>query len=131
MTAHSGFTLDEAKAFVRDHFEQFVNQKNIAIGQINFAPGFVDHGADVPPGMPPGPAGAMEYVGKAVKQFPDLHVTIDDIIAEGDKVVVRNTWRATDTAHQKTIAFRGIVIWRIENRQLAERWAFLEPPKAS
>lgn len=126
----TGFTVEQAKAFVRDHFEQFVNQKNVAIGKVNFAPDFVDHGADVPPGTPPGPEGAMRYVGEAVKKFPDLHVTIDDIIAEGDKVVVRNTWRASDPAHGKTISFRGIVIWRIADRQLAERWAFLEPPKA-
>jgi len=126
----SGFTTEEARNFVRNHFEEFVNRKNIDIGKVNFAPGFVDHGADVPPGTPPGPAGAMQYVGSALKMFPDLHVTIEDIIAEGDKVVVRNTWTATDTAHQRKLMFRGIVIWRIENRQLAERWAYLEPPHA-
>ena len=73
----------------------------------------------------------MQYVGNAIKQFPDLHVTIQDIIAEGDKVVVRNQWTATDAAHSRKISFRGIVIWRIVNRQLAERWAYLEPPKSA
>src|SRR5260370_301399 len=34
--------------------------------------GMVDHGADVPPGMPPGPAGAIQYVSGALKRFPDL-----------------------------------------------------------
>jgi hypothetical protein len=51
----TGMTHTEAKEFVRNHFEEFVNRRNLNIGQINFAPEFVDHGADVPPGLPPGP----------------------------------------------------------------------------
>ena len=67
------------------------------IGNENFAADFVDHGADVPPGMPPGPAGAIQYVSGALQRFPDLHVQIEDMIAEDDKVVVRNRWTATDS----------------------------------
>jgi len=55
-------------------------------------------------------------------------VTIEDIVAEGDKVVVRNTWRATDSTNARKIEFGGIVIWRIAHGQLVERWAYLEPP---
>jgi hypothetical protein len=54
---------------------------------------------------------------------------IEDIIAEDDKVVVRNTWRATDSQSKARIEFGGIVIWRIANGQLAERWAFLSAPQ--
>ena len=127
--AGTGMSHEEMKQFVRNHFEELVNRKNVAIGEVNFAPEFVDHGGDVPPNLPPGPPGAMAYVGGAIKRFPDLHVTIDDLIAEGDKVVVRNTWAATDSQTGRKIRFRGIVIWRIEHRQLVERWAYLEPPK--
>jgi len=131
-TAHptTGFTHSGMKDFVRNHFEEFVNRQNIDIGDVNFAPQFVDHGSDVPPGTPPGPAGAKQYVAGVLKKFPDTHVTIEDIIAEGDKVVVRNTWRATDTATGKKLQFAGIVIWRIAHRQLVERWAYLEAPHA-
>ncbi len=59
----TGMTHDEMKNFIRDHFEQFVNKQNINIADINFAKGFVDHGADVPPGLAPGPEGAKQYVG--------------------------------------------------------------------
>ncbi|QVL34266.1 ester cyclase [Telmatocola sphagniphila] len=130
MNSITGFTLEEMKQFVRDHFEQFVNQKNIAIGKVNFAADFVDHGAGVPVGLPPGPEGAMQYVAGALRKFPDMRVTIEDLITEADKVVVRNRWTATDPNTNQKFAFRGIVIWRISNRQLAERWAFLEPAKA-
>ncbi len=121
-----GMSLEQMKQFVRNHFEEFVNRKNIAIGDSNFAPDFVDHGSDVPVGMPPGPEGAKAYVGGALKKFPDLHVEILDVIAEGDKVVVRNHWNATSPEGHR-IGFSGIVIWRIRDGQLAERWAYLEP----
>lgn len=115
-------TTEEMKAFVRNHFEEFVNRKNLDIADVNFAPEFVDHGSDVPPGLSPGPEGAKQYVGAALKKFPDMHVEILDIIAEGDKVVVRNRW--TGGGYE----FSGIVIWRIAHNQLVERWAYLTAP---
>jgi len=125
----TGMTFSEMKEFVRNHFEEFVNRKNLNIGTVNFAPEFVDHGADVPLGTPPGPVGAMQYVGGAYKKFPDLHVDILDEIAEDDKVVVRNHWTGTEAATGRKYEFSGIVIWRIAHRQLVERWAYLTPPQ--
>ncbi len=121
-------THAEMKEFIRNHFEEFVNRKNLRIGEANFAAGFVDHGADVPPGLPPGPAGAIQYVGAALKKVPDLQVSIEDLIAEDDKVVVRNHWTGTDATSKQRLEFSGIVIWRIANRQIVERWAYLESP---
>ena len=122
-------THAEMKEFIRNHFEEFVNRKNLPIGEVNFAPGFVDHGADVPPGLPPGPAGAIQYVDAALKKVPDMRVSIEDLIAEDDKVVVRNHWTGTDAASKQRLEFSGIVIWRIANRQVVERWAYLESPR--
>ncbi len=124
----TGMTQAEMKEFIRNHFEEFVNRKNVSVGEVNFARNFVDHGADVPPGLPPGPAGAMQYVGAALKKVPDLRVNIEDLIAEDDKVVVRNHWTGTDAASKQRLEFSGIVIWRIANRQIVERWAYLETP---
>ena len=120
----------DMKSFIRNHFEEFVNRKNLDIADVNFSREFVDHGADVPPGTPAGPAGAKQYVGNALKKFPDMKVTFEDIIAEGDKVVVRNVWRATDPASGRKLQFGGIVIWRIADGKIAERWAYLESPKS-
>jgi predicted SnoaL-like aldol condensation-catalyzing enzyme len=126
----TGMTHTEMKKFIRNHFEEFVNRQNLGIGEVNFAPGFVDHGADVPPGLPPGPAGAIQYVGTALKKVPDLRVSIEDMIAEDDKVVVRNRWTGTDAGSKQRLEFSGIVVWRIANRQIVERWAYLESPRA-
>jgi len=125
----TGMTHSEMKQFVRNHFEEFVNRKNLGIGKVNFAPEFVDYGADVPPGLPAGPEGAMQYVGGAYKKFPDIHVEILDLIAEDDKVVVRNHWTGTETANGQKYEFSGMVIWRVAHRQLVERWAYLTPPQ--
>ena len=124
----SGMTHSEAREFIRNHFEEFVNKKNVQIGNVNFAPDFLDHGADVSAGMPPGPAGAIQYVAGALQRYPDLHVKIEDMVAEDDKVAVRNHWTATDAQNGKRLEFRGIVIWRIANRKIVERWAYLEAP---
>ena len=42
--------------------------------------------------------GAIQYVGAALKKVPDLRVSIEDLIAEDDKVVVGNHWTGTDRA---------------------------------
>src|SRR5260370_37086632 len=84
----TGMTHAEMREFIRNHFEEFVNRKNLHIGETNFASGFVDHGSDVPAGMPPGPAGAVQYVGAALKKVPHLPVSIENMIADDAQRVV-------------------------------------------
>ena len=96
-------SVEKNKKFVRNHFEEFVNRKNLDIADRNFAPEYQEHGADAPPNSRTGPDGPKRYLAAAFKRFPDIQVTVEDMIAEGDKVVVRNTWRATDgTTGKKT-----------------------------
>jgi predicted SnoaL-like aldol condensation-catalyzing enzyme len=121
-------STEAAKTFVRRHFEEFVNRQDLSAADRNFSVDYQEHGVDVPPGLPPGADGPKQYLAAAFRRFPDIHVTIEDIIAEGDKVVVRNRWRATDRETQRGIEFGGIVIWRISEGKLAERWAYLEAP---
>src|SRR5260370_16482579 len=85
----TGMTDAEMKEFIRNHFEEFVNRKNLPIGEVNFAPGFVDHGAEVPPGLPPGPAGAIQYVGVALQKVPAMRLIIQDLTAASDTLLLR------------------------------------------
>jgi predicted SnoaL-like aldol condensation-catalyzing enzyme len=121
-------SIEENKTFVRRHFEEFVNQKNLEVADRNFASDYREHGTDAPAGTPPGPDGPKKYLAAAFKRYPDLRVVIEDIIGEGDKVAVRNRWRATDAQTGSAIEFTGIVIWRIATGKLAERWAYLQAP---
>jgi predicted ester cyclase len=123
----TGMTHDELKDFIRNHFEEFMNRKNVDIADVNYAADFVDHGSDVPEGTPSGPAGPKQYMSGSYKRFPDLHVTIEDMITEDDKVVVRNHWVGTEPKTGASIEFRGIIIWRVAARKLVERWAYIGP----
>ena len=120
-------TNDEMKAYVRRHFEAFVNQKNVDIADETLAASFMDH--DGPGGKPIDREGDKAMMRGMHARFPDLCVTIEDMIAEGDKVVCRNVWRATDAASGKSIWFKGIVIWRFADGKIVERWASVEPPR--
>jgi predicted ester cyclase len=63
------------------------------------------------------------------EQIPELHVTIEDMIAEGDKVVCRNAWRGT-TKSGRPVEFKGIVIWRLADGKIVERWATVALPSS-
>lgn len=125
----TGMTFPEMKEFVRNHWEELINRRNLDIADVNFAAEYEEHGTDVPPGVPPGPAGAKQYVGGLLAKFPDIHVDILDLIAEDDRVVARNHWTGTEAASGVKYEWSGIVIWRMAHRQLVERWAYLTPPQ--
>jgi len=75
-----------------------------------------------------GPAVAIQCVGAGLKKVPDLRVSIEDLIVEDDRVVVRNHWTGTDRASKQRLEFSGMVIWRIADRQIVERGAYLQSP---
>ena len=89
---------------------------------------FYDH--DGPGGKPTGVDGDEHMMANMHKVMPDLHLTIEEMIAEGDKVVCRNIWRWTD-ASGKRMQFQGFVLWRFEGDKIAERWATVTPPSDS
>lgn len=125
--AAPGLTLEEMKIFVRKHFDDFVNRKLSAVALKNFSNDFLDH--DEPGGSVIGPLAAKTMMENAYQRWPDLHVTVEDIIAEGDKVMVRNKWTATESNGVR-IEFSGFVLWRFASGKIVERWATLTPPKA-
>ncbi len=70
VNAKTGMTQAEMKRFIRNHFEEFVNRKNLDIADVNFAPDFVDHGTDVPPGTLPGRPGQNSMSAAPTNGFP-------------------------------------------------------------
>jgi len=120
------FSVDQRKQLVKDHFEDFVNRRNAAVIRKNMTPDFYDH--DGPGGRPTGVDGDEQMMVGMYKAMLDLHLTIEDIIAEGDKVVCRNIWRWTDSASGRKMQFHGFVLWRFEGDRIAERWATVTSP---
>jgi steroid delta-isomerase-like uncharacterized protein len=70
-----------------------------------------------------------QFIGSLRAAFPDVHYTVEDQIAEGDKVVVRYRFRGTHLgAFQgmpptgKQVTYTGILIYRIGDGKIAEQW---------
>jgi predicted ester cyclase len=123
---HPGLSPEEMKAFVRRHFEDFVNLKKSTVALQNFSQDFLDH--DGPAGPLVGPEAARQMMEGAYRKWPDLHVEVLDAICEGDKVIVRNRWTGTDAASGTKSEFHGFVLWRFANGKIVERWATLSDP---
>src|SRR5438874_9835054 len=81
------------KSSMRRFYDEVFNKKNGAAIDEFINPNQVDHAA--PPGTPRGLQGAKQTINMYLTAFPDLHFTVEDMIAEGDKVVTRLTVRGT------------------------------------
>ena len=122
----TSLTSSEMKVFVRQHFEDFVNNQRAEVIRHNMTADFLDH--DGPGGKSTGVQGDEEMMRGMYTIFPDLHITIDDMIADGDKVVCRNRWQGTNVKTGRRMEFHGFVEWRFEGDRIAERWATVTSP---
>ena len=91
------------------------------------APDAVEH--NLPSGAPQGHYGIKKAMVMFLEAFPDMHFIIEDMIAEGDKVVCRVTNTGTHKgefmgigATGKAMTITGIEIFRIANGKLVEHW---------
>jgi steroid delta-isomerase-like uncharacterized protein len=112
------------KAMVRSVIEA-VNRRDLDAAAARFAPQYVWQG----PGRQQayGPDGWKELVATYIKAFPDLQFTIEDLIAEGDKVAARYTVRGTFRGElagieptERSVSVPCLMISRIENGQIVE-----------
>jgi predicted ester cyclase len=122
----TSLSTDEMKAKVLGHFEDFVNNRKPEVIRDNMTADFFDH--DGPGGKPTGVEGDEEMMRGMYGVFPDLHITIEEMIAEGDKVVCRNRWHGTHAKTGRKMEFHGFVEWRFEGEKIAERWATVTQP---
>jgi steroid delta-isomerase-like uncharacterized protein len=116
-------SLEKNKAIIRKVIEA-INTRNTAVLDELIAHDFIYRthqirGLDV----------IKQVVEEEVAGFPDLHVTIEDIIAEGDKVWIRLTETATHTSKfrglkptGRKITYTAVTIWRIVDGKVVEGW---------
>ncbi len=125
----AGLTPEEQNmASVRTFVEEAINQGKLEKVDQCIADNFVDHHGL--PGMEKGRDSVKKAINAFRTAFPDLHFTIDGIMSEGNKVVVR--WTGNGTFNQeflgnppanKPLTVAGVDIIRMENGKVAERWA--------
>jgi steroid delta-isomerase-like uncharacterized protein len=121
-------TSEEHKALVRRFWEEVFNQKRLERADAYVAQDYLDHGAV--PGQGPGLEGAKrQRWAMYFAAIPDLHATIDDMVAEGDKVSVRFTVTGTQVGELLNVPPTGkhfdvgaMCIYRIAEGKVAEQW---------
>lgn len=117
--------VEANKAIARRLFEEFWDRKNLDVADELLAANYI--------GSSPGPAGFKRSASADFSAFPDLRVSIEDQIAEGDKVVVR--WTAYGThkgslfgipATNKPVTLKGISIYRFIDEKIVEQWTNID-----
>jgi predicted ester cyclase len=115
------------KELVRRFYKEVYGDWNMALVDEIVSPRFISH--DWPKGSPTGPQGFRNFYSAIRSAVPDARYEVDDLVAEGDKVVVR--WRLLGI-HKgefrgiaptgRAIALKGIAIYRVDDGKLMERW---------
>lgn len=120
-------SAEENKAVVRAMVEEVFNKKNVdALGDY-IAEDMVDH--NPPPTDKPGLEGYKDMFRMYLSAFPDLNLQVDDVLAEGDKVVMRVTTTGTHqgdfagiAATGKKVSFGEIHVVRVADGKMVEHW---------
>jgi steroid delta-isomerase-like uncharacterized protein len=119
--------VDENKASASRIWDEIWNLGALDVVDEVIAEDYVGH----IPAMPEirGADGFRQLITTYRAAYPDLHLTIEDVIASGDRVVVRWTSRGTNTgdlmgmpATGKSVVVPGISIFRFEDGKVAEEW---------
>jgi predicted ester cyclase len=120
-------SLEENKAIILSLYEAD-NKKDLTILDEVISPDFFDPAFNLR-----GPEGYKQFETAFFKGFPDWIETIEDIIAEGDKVWIRFTgtgthkgeWRGLAPTGKK-VTFRGVQIWRVVDGKVVSKDSILD-----
>lgn len=130
-----GTTPEQNAAFVREYWETVYNGKDPGRLPDFLAEDFVRHDPGVQEGSQSGLTDDVARTEAQLADFPDLRVSVDDLLAEDNKVAVRLTWSGTQLgplepwgapATGRSAEFMAISIMRIECGRLAEEWAVFD-----
>ena len=119
--------LDKNKQLVQRFYEEIVNQGNTKVVEEIMAPNYIEHsGAKTSTGLGP----FKDFLAMFGTAFPDGHVTVQDMVAEADKVAVIVKVAGTHKGNLlgnipptgKHATWSGIDLFRIQEGKIAERW---------
>jgi predicted ester cyclase len=119
---------DDHKRLARRALAEIYEQGDLALVDELVHPGFVDH-EPAHEELPTGPESVKETVRQLHAAFGDLRFTVEDEIAEGDRIVQRVTMSGRHTgplagreATGREFAVRHIYVWRVQDGRIAEHW---------
>lgn len=115
---------DARELVARLHAELFAS-RDLAPLERYFAPDVVSH--DMPPGFPPGIEGVRRFFETFHSAFPDIEVTVDEIVADGERAAVATTIEGTHTGELlgiaptgRRVSIRGIDLVRVVGGRIVE-----------
>lgn len=119
---------EEGKALFHRYMDELANRGNMAAADELVAADVVEH-EEPPPGTPPGREGVKHFFTMLRSAFPDIRITVEDQVAEGDKVVSRVVCRGTHRGEfmglpptGRQVEYEAIDIVRIIDGQIVEHW---------
>ena len=121
-------SLEDVKAVARSYFEKLTNKRDVGFADRLFTDDIAFHDpAIVPDGEAHGLAEVKRFFSVFFTAFPDLHFTMEDFFAEGDRAAIRFTWTGTHRAEflglrltEKHVSVPGIDIFHITDGRIAE-----------
>lgn len=120
-------TVEENKAIIRRYYNDLWNKWDLAVADELIASDIVFRGSLAVTVQ--GLDGFKQYVNMVRAAFPDFHNTIEELIAEGDKVVARLAYTGTHKGELfgmaptgQRVTYSGIAIFRIAEGKVADGW---------
>lgn len=117
--------LEANKVLIRSYIEEMWNKHQPSAADRFVATNYIEHN----PALPSGLTGRKQFVAKVLAAFSNYHGEIQDLVAEGDKVVARVEWTGTNDgpldgrpATGNKLVFTTSDFFRIENSKVAEHW---------
>lgn len=118
---------DAPATLIRRIIDEAFNAGQFDVVDETLAAEYLDHQAG--PDAPRGPEGFKGFVRAFRTAFPDVEVTVEDLIAERDKVALRVTWHGTQLgalggvpATGRSVEFAGFHVYRVEDGKVTEHW---------
>ncbi len=128
-------TAETNKNLSKRFFEEVFNKGQMAAVDEIYAANHTNKGPGALPGMPSGPEGMRKFVTFYRNAFPDTHFTIDEQVAEGDRVVTRWTAHGTQKGEMagmgipvtgREVTVTGVTVDHFANGKIVESWGLFD-----
>lgn len=117
----SNMGIEENKRLVLRLFDEVFNDSKLPVIDELYTEDVVDHSAF--PDQEPGRAGINSAIRGFFEAFDSLQIVVEDVVAEGDKVVTRETWTVVNGSSHETATGTVIHIFRVRDGRITDEWS--------